>query len=199
MRIYYAISFNDTKWNFCSFLLWIKTKHASCNNKMKSDWVVWCSSGMWSMGMAAYRMYSFYTYRILDCASLCPCLSPTCVHLLHSFFLFYINILLFPVHTNTKMLPHKYIDTTCMQYQYALKLLASLIGIYFVCYFHALLSLTQSTLMKDLPLQTSLWIYVFVKNISYIEDIKSTKCTFWRIMNCVNSGKCWSATYCLDL
>lgn len=41
--------------------------------------------------------------------------------------------------------------------------------------------------------------YVFVKKTSYAEGIKSNKCTFRRIMNCVNSGKCWSATYCWDL
>lgn len=70
-----------------------------------------------------------------------------------SFFLLllHINILPFAVHTKHKYAPAQTLtDTTCIQYQYTLEVLAGLIGIYFVCYFHAdaILSLTQSTLVK---------------------------------------------------
>lgn len=117
---------------------------------MKSDRAVWCFNGMWQLGVGSSYMYGFYTYHILDSLSPVPVSFTTVCFFIYFSILFFFHsappTFSFAIHTRHKYASaHTQIDTTCIQYQYSSELLASLVGIYFVCYFHALLSLTIHT------------------------------------------------------
>lgn len=130
-------------------------------------------------------VWCFCTYHILNSFSFSTRVfhHHVFIHLFHYFlsffFLLYFNIFFIAIHTK-----HKY-ASVARTHRYnmhaipicALELLASLVGIYFVCYFHALLSLTIHTYERS-AITNQFVDMCLSKTYLIIEDIKSTKCTF---------------------